>query len=108
MRDLQPDEAVAKGSEPSDLAAIEGVDDTAHDGPSHFNPASSHFAKASPRARMVAALSESLLDSMEAGDLEAARVAHEAIGRLLASRGTMPVDAASVIDIKRGQKPART
>lgn len=37
----------------------------------------------SPRARLVAALTETISAATAAGDLHAARVAHEAIGRLL-------------------------
>ena len=37
----------------------------------------------SPRARLVAALTEAISAAMAAGDLHAARVAHEALGRLL-------------------------
>jgi hypothetical protein len=36
-----------------------------------------------PRKRLVAALTEAISAAMAAGDLHAARVAHEALGRLL-------------------------
>jgi hypothetical protein len=38
---------------------------------------------ANPRARLVAALTEVIGAAMAAGDLRAARVAHEELGRLL-------------------------
>jgi hypothetical protein len=38
----------------------------------------------SPRAGLVAALTETITTAAAAGDLHAARVAHEALGRLLA------------------------
>ena len=39
---------------------------------------------------MIAAMAASLLDAVEAGDLEAARIAHDAIGRLLGHAGEPP------------------
>jgi len=41
-------------------------------------------ADLSPRARLVATLAETISTATTAGDLHAARVAHEALGRLLA------------------------
>jgi hypothetical protein len=43
-----------------------------------------HQSELSPRAAMVAALTQGLADATLLGDLRAAKVAHEAIGRLLA------------------------
>jgi hypothetical protein len=50
----------------------------------------------SPRARLVATLTETIAAATGAGDLHAARVAHEALGRLLA---TPDPDVAEVTDI---------
>jgi len=52
-------------------------------------------APASPRAAMLAALSAGMTAALAGGDLDAARVAHEAIGRLLGS----PVRGAEVVDL---------
>lgn len=41
-----------------------------------------------PRATLLTHLAEGLLASIEAGDLEAARIAHDSIGRLLGSAET--------------------
>jgi hypothetical protein len=49
----------------------------------------------SPRAAILAALSAALPACLAVGDVEAARVAHEAIGRLLGSTGT----PAAVVDL---------
>ena len=50
---------------------------------------------ASPRAVMLAALSAGMTSALAVGDMEAARVAHEAIGRLLGS----PSTPAGVVDL---------
>ena len=50
---------------------------------------------ASPRAVMLGHLSADMDAAIAAGDVEAARVAHEAIGRLLGSGGT----GAHVVDL---------
>ena len=66
----------------------------------------SSTASASPRARLVAALTEAISAAVGAGDLHAARVAHEALGRLLAE----PVPGAvAVADIneERGRRGQR-
>jgi hypothetical protein len=44
-----------------------------------------------PRGRLITALTETIAAAMAAGDVHAARVAHEALGRLLAEPG--PNDA---------------
>jgi hypothetical protein len=68
-------------------------------GDSQRNPTSLADAPAeppaSPRAVMLAALSAGMTAALSAGDLEAARVAHDAIGRLLGS--TAP--PAAVVDL---------
>jgi hypothetical protein len=45
----------------------------------------SSASAASPRTKLVAALTEAIVATMAAGDLHAARGAHEALGRLLAA-----------------------
>ncbi len=50
---------------------------------------------ASPRAALIAALTNAVRDAANAGDLVAARVAYEALGRLLAEPGA----AAMVVDL---------
>jgi hypothetical protein len=49
-----------------------------------------------PRVRLVAALTEAIRVAIAAGDLHVARVAHEALGRLLGSEGV----ADSVVDLE--------
>jgi len=49
-----------------------------------------------PRASLVAALANAIRDAMAAGDLAAARIAVEALGRLLASEDP----TASVVDLR--------
>jgi hypothetical protein len=41
----------------------------------------------SPRVRLIAALTEAIAAAVAAGNLHVARVAHEALGRLLGSNG---------------------
>ena len=55
-------------------------------------------APATPRAAMLAHLSADMGAALAADDLAAARVAHEAIGKLMAL-GLAPVDGAPVIDL---------
>ncbi len=57
--------------------------------------------------RKAATLSESLLDAMEAGDVEAARVAHDAIGRLR-TPSSSPTDRVRVVDIGMRRKATRS
>jgi len=52
---------------------------------------------AAPRARLIADLSAALVRAAEAGDLAAARVAHEALGRLLEH---VDGDAAEVVELR--------
>ncbi|MBX7192620.1 MAG: hypothetical protein K1X94_11210 [Sandaracinaceae bacterium] len=59
----------------------------------------------SPRARMVAAMATALLDALEAGDLDAARIAHDAIGRLL--REDPGNDSADVVDLAARRPPRK-
>jgi hypothetical protein len=46
-----------------------------------------HGQQATPRAALMAALTSAVRDAASAGDLAAARVAHEALGRLLSEPG---------------------
>ena len=62
-------------------------------------PTSESSDRGSPRARMAAALSASLAEAMDVGDIEAARIAHEAIGRLL--REGASGDGGEVVDLAR-------
>lgn len=57
---------------------------------------------------MVATLSALVAGAAAVGDLEAARIAHDAIGRLLASSSAAPADLAEVVDLKTRRKPKRT
>ncbi|MBK8994641.1 MAG: hypothetical protein IPM35_02670 [Myxococcales bacterium] len=64
-------------------------------------------APTTPRQRMIAGLNAELAAALAAGDLEAARVAHEALGRLLGA--SQAGERAVVIDLaaeqaKRGGK----
>jgi hypothetical protein len=52
---------------------------------------------------MIAAMAASLLDAVEAGDLEAARIAHDAIGRLLGDGAD-----AEVVDLTGRRTPRRS
>lgn len=52
---------------------------------------------------MVAAMATALLDAVEAGDLDAARIAHEAIGRLL--REPAGLGGADVVDLTTKRTP---
>jgi hypothetical protein len=61
-------------------------------------PAPLPAAPPSPRAALLAHLSADMGAALAAGDLEAARIAHEAIGKLMAL-GLAPVDGAPVIDL---------
>jgi hypothetical protein len=56
---------------------------------------------------MVAALSALVAEAAAVGDLPAARVAHEAIGRLLSASSTVVADAAVVVDLASRRKPDR-
>ncbi len=59
-----------------------------------------------PRARMVVELSASLAKAVAVGDIEAARVAHEALGKLLGSSNTS-ADEAEVVDLASHRKAKR-
>ena len=81
VRDCSAERAVGSGaavpaaeepSPPPSLAAESGTPDAA--------PATG----TSPRAKLVSVLAEAVAAAIAAGDLHAARVAHEAIGRLIA------------------------
>jgi hypothetical protein len=54
---------------------------------------------------MAAALSVSLAEAMTVGDLEAARIAHDAIGRLL--RGDTDHGSAEVVDLAARRPPMK-
>ncbi len=54
---------------------------------------------------MPAALTASLAEAMAVGDLEAARIAHEAIGRLL--REDPGNDSAEVVDLTARRPPRK-
>ena len=54
---------------------------------------------------MAAALSASLAEALAVGDLEAARIAHDALGRLL-REGTSG-DGAEVVDLAGRRTPKR-
>ncbi len=58
---------------------------------------------ASPRAVMLGHLYADMGAALAVGDLEAARIAHDAIGRLLAAMrpGDVPGDGAPVVDLSR-------
>lgn len=73
----------ANRREPSDLHGDRGEDDPGRGGSSLISPLSSHIDGASPRVRIVASIAQAMVAALDAADLEAARVAHEAIGRLL-------------------------
>ena len=70
---------VGQAPPPSDRAGmcanVRGRDDSQDD---------SSSGPISPRGRLVASLTETISAATAAGDLHAARVAHEALGRLLA------------------------
>jgi len=57
----------------------------------------------SPRAALLAALTNAVRDAAAAGDLAAARVAHEALGRLL----TEPGSASAVVDLNAERERRR-
>ncbi len=63
--------------------------------------------ESTPRSRMIAALNAELGLALDAGDLEAARVAHQALGRLL---GSAAGDAPPVLDLaaERARRGSRT
>lgn len=67
-------------------------------------PSSEHLGQpsASPRATLLAALGRAIGDATAAGDLEAARVAHRALGELLASAATEPAGVVSLDRHRRG------
>jgi len=51
-------------------------------------PGQSGGKESTPRDRMISSLLAELHEAVEVGDTEAARVAHEAIGRLLGAAGS--------------------
>ena len=51
---------------------------------------------ASLRATLLASLAEGMRAALAAGDMEAARIAHETVGRLLSAHGADPRD---VVDL---------
>jgi ABC-type nitrate/sulfonate/bicarbonate transport system substrate-binding protein len=63
----------------------------------------------SPREGMIGALSAGLVAAVAAGDLEAARVANEAIGRLLGPSSAPPATTAvgEVVDLASARHAGR-
>lgn len=61
-----------------------------------INPAPPGGVSSSPRATMIATLAQQAADAVAAGDMEAARIAHAAMGSLLASATAEP---AGVVDL---------
>jgi hypothetical protein len=59
-------------------------------------PDESRTKPADPRSALLGQLAEGMREALAAGDVEAARIAHEAIGRLLGATGA---DAGGVIDL---------
>jgi hypothetical protein len=67
----------------------------------HGDLAASGAPASTPRARLLAALSGAIGELVDVGDHEGARVAHEAVGKLLASAATAP---AGVVPIGKARK----
>ncbi|CAN96463.1 hypothetical protein predicted by Glimmer/Critica [Sorangium cellulosum So ce56] len=59
-------------------------------------PDESRTKPADPRTVLLGQLAEGMRAALAAGDVEAARIAHETIGRLLGAPGA---DAAGVVDL---------
>ncbi|AUX23345.1 uncharacterized protein SOCEGT47_038680 [Sorangium cellulosum] len=59
-------------------------------------PDESRTKLADPRSVLLRQLAEGMREALAAGDVEAARIAHETIGRLLGAPGA---DVAGVIDL---------
>lgn len=65
----------------------------------------SSSAPATPRQRMIAVLNAELGAALAAGDIEAAKVAHDALGRLLGTdKPAAPVADLSAERRRRGSK----
>jgi hypothetical protein len=96
----QPSPACRKcrkaGSEPTNAGS---------DGAGQGGHAPDAYAATSPRRRLVSALTEAVSAAIEAGDPHAARVAHEALGRLIAEpeAGVAPVADLGAARARRGQ-----
>jgi integrase len=65
-----------------------------------LGPASAPATPTSPRAALLAHLSSDMTAALAVGDVEAARVAHEAIGRLLGAAPRVGDAAATVVDLE--------
>ncbi len=96
-------ECGSNGSDPTCFSDIFSGETAPRDPASLITPHPSHIDLASPRARIVASLAQAMVAALDAGDAEAARVAHDAIGRLLRGRQG---DGAEVVDLAtwRAQK----
>jgi len=86
----------SNGSEPSHSQGDRGVVTADLDDPSLITPLSSQTDTAAPRVRIIASIAQAMVAALEAGDAEAARVAHDAIGRML---GGPQGDGAEVVDL---------
>ena len=69
-------------------------------------PDATQTIQTSPREGMIGALAAGLVAAVAAGDLEAARIANEAIGRLLGP-SSAPAGTGAVVDLASARRAGR-
>ena len=95
--DFKSGAAVPNGDKPCDSARANSPNDPVRDGGSVSEPPGS--VSAGSRAALIAVLYEHAAALARVGDLEAAKLAHDTAGQLLA--GLAPSDAAEIIDLNK-------
>lgn len=98
--DLKSPRHVLTGAEPSENQGNPAHVATPREAPPDSSPFHGGVSR-SPRGAIIADLSALMVRALEAGDVAAARVAHESIGRLL---GSADAGGAEVIDITKGRR----
>ncbi len=98
---MNRDGGVANGSDPQDHGAFREPDAPVRDG---VAVSEAHLAVSGTlRQRLIATLGIAVVEATQAGDLEAARVANEAVAKLLGSADPQGEDA-EVVDRARKRR----
>jgi len=101
---LKRGQDVANGAEPQDHGAFRERDATVRDGVA-FSETRLAVSE-SVRQRLIAYLGRAVVEATQAGDLEAARVANEAVAKLLGTPDPDDSERAEVVDLsaRRGKR----
>ena len=98
---MNRDGGVANGSDPQDHEGFGDQDGPIRDG---LAVSEAHLAvSGSLRQRLIATLGIAVVEATQAGDLEAARIANEAVAKLLGTAGPEGIEA-EVADLARKRR----